>query len=108
MSSLLSYDDSAADFIYIETVLQNALEYRDYNLAVYGIELPIIQPWSSTPAIIESVYELFSATTRFVEYSDEDLSGNSEPASQLPHLAGTLFACMQERLDWLGRCEFLC
>jgi hypothetical protein len=62
----------------------------------------MIQPWSSEPPIIDAVLELFNICTRFVEYTNVE-QGSSEPKRQLPRLAGTLFAAIRERLDWLGR-----
>ncbi|PFH54313.1 hypothetical protein AMATHDRAFT_72820 [Amanita thiersii Skay4041] len=87
------------------TVLRSALEYRNYNLGVYGVELPMVKPWTSRPAVIDAVLGLFDATTKVVEKPLTDgsvASPESEPNSQLPELAEVLFACVQERLDWLG------
>ncbi|KAF5381087.1 hypothetical protein D9615_003993 [Tricholomella constricta] len=86
------------------TVLSSAFDYREYNLGVYGIELPMIKPWSSRPAVIDLVLSLFYATTQAIDAPAHGSAadGGSEPNSQLPDLAGTLFACIQERLDWLG------
>ncbi|KAJ7285784.1 hypothetical protein C8J57DRAFT_1431461 [Mycena rebaudengoi] len=87
------------------TVLQSALEYRDYNLGVYGINLPMIDPWTSAPAIIDVVLGLFESTTQILDSSAQagvSLQQNSQSNNQLPELATVLFACIQERLDWLG------
>jgi nuclear pore complex protein Nup133 len=88
-------------------VLKSALDYRDYNLGVYGIDLPMINPWSSRPAIIDVVLGLFYSSTGAVESSFAPMSAsegtNQEPSTQLPELAALLFVCIQERLDWLGR-----
>jgi nuclear pore complex protein Nup133 len=89
-----------------QTVLQSALEYRDYNLGVYGINLPMIDPWTSAPAIIDVVLGLFESTTQILDSSAQagvSLQQNSQSNNQLPELATVLFACIQERLDWLGR-----
>ncbi|KAJ7632668.1 hypothetical protein FB45DRAFT_978375 [Roridomyces roridus] len=89
----------------ILTVLTSAIEYREYNLGVYGIVLPMIDPWTSSPAIIDVVLGLFESTTGVLDSSAR--SGvvperNELSKSQLPDLAAVLFACIQERLDWLG------
>ncbi|KAG6907355.1 hypothetical protein DXG01_009239 [Tephrocybe rancida] len=85
------------------TALNSAFDYREYNLQVYGIELPMIRPWSSRPAVIDVVLGLFDATTKAVDGSSgPHTKYNSEPGSQLPDLAAALFVCIQERLDWLG------
>ncbi|KNZ71793.1 Nucleoporin [Termitomyces sp. J132] len=86
------------------TVLNSAFDYRDYNLQVYGIDLPMITPWSSKPAVIDVVLGLFDATTKAIEApsSGHRTKSDSEPGTQLPDLAAALFTCIQERLDWLG------
>ncbi|KAK2466879.1 hypothetical protein APHAL10511_001137 [Amanita phalloides] len=89
----------------VQILLQSALDYRQYNLGVYGIQLPMIKPWTSRPAVIDAVLGLFDATTKVVDQplSDGSLpSAGKEPSTQLPELAEILFACIQERLDWLG------
>ncbi|KAF8077905.1 hypothetical protein FPV67DRAFT_1405325 [Lyophyllum atratum] len=85
------------------TVLNSAFDYREYNLGVYGVELPMIKPWTSRPAIIDVILGLYDATTKAVDAQShgKDANKNSEPNSQLPDLAATLFACIQERLEWL-------
>ncbi|KAJ7449858.1 hypothetical protein FB451DRAFT_741132 [Mycena latifolia] len=89
----------------VMTVLTSAMEYREYNLGVYGIVLPMIDPWTSSPAIIDVVLGLFESTTNVLDSSARAgvvLERNSDSNSQLPELATILFACIQERLDWLG------
>jgi nuclear pore complex protein Nup133 len=74
-------------------------------LAVYGIDLPMIKPWSSRPSIIDTVLNLFDLTSKCVESTPESRTHarDKEPLSQLPPLAGVLFECIKERLDWLSR-----
>ncbi|KAG6898380.1 hypothetical protein C0992_009055 [Termitomyces sp. T32_za158] len=86
------------------TALNSAFDYREYNLQVYGIDLPMIRPWSSKPAVIDVVLGLFDATTKAIEASSsvDRTRTDSEPGAQLPDLAAVLFTCIQERLDWLG------
>ncbi|KAF8212214.1 hypothetical protein K438DRAFT_1708496 [Mycena galopus ATCC 62051] len=86
------------------TVLTSAMEYRDYNLGVYGILLPMIDPWTSSPAVIDVILSLFESTTKVLDSSTRAgvvLQRNSYANSQLPDLATILFACIQERLNWL-------
>ena len=77
-----------------------------FNLRVYGVELPMIDPWTSQPTVIDIVTELFESTTKLIEKP----SGEAEPSAalkkakeQLPELATVLFGTYQERLRWLGR-----
>ncbi|KAI0362165.1 hypothetical protein OH77DRAFT_1515456 [Trametes cingulata] len=90
----------------ILTILQSAHSYRAYNLGVYGITLPMIDPWTSQPEVIDIVNELFNSTTQLVEApsgDSETAESKKVPREQLPELASCLFRCIQERLDWLGR-----
>jgi nuclear pore complex protein Nup133 len=87
-------------------VIKAAFDYRDYNLGVYGIELPMLKPWTSKASIIDIVLGLFDTTTKLVESpstESEAVRMSSEPNMQLPELASVLFACIHERLEWLGR-----
>lgn len=75
-------------------------------MAVYGITLPLLNPWSSQPSVIEVLSELFSLTTKLVEIPVADpevVKARAIPKGQLPELATWMFACIQERLDWLDR-----
>ncbi|THH17812.1 hypothetical protein EW146_g3080 [Bondarzewia mesenterica] len=84
------------------TMLNSAFEYREYNHGIYGIELPLIKPWTSRLEVIDLAIELFDSTTALVESGTEmTVDEASEPKSQLPDLASLIFACMTERLDWL-------
>jgi nuclear pore complex protein Nup133 len=77
-------------------------------MGVYGIQPPMIRPWTSRPGVIDAVLGLFDATTKVVDkpLSDGSLPDmKSESSPQLPELAEVLFACVQERLNWLGRCD---
>jgi nuclear pore complex protein Nup133 len=70
----------------------------------------MIKPWSSRPAIIDTVLEFFNVTTECIETlapGSELVNRDREPMSQMPELAAILLACLQERLDWLGRCVIL-
>ncbi len=89
----------------MQTVLQSAVNYRQYNSGVYGIEGPLIRPWTSLPVVLDIVYELFSVTTKLAE-SSNDLQPSrrrTEAKGQLPELASVLFLAFQERLQWLRR-----
>ncbi|KAG2031047.1 hypothetical protein BDR03DRAFT_1032191 [Suillus americanus] len=87
---------------FARTILQAGLSYRAYNLAVYGVELPMIKPWTSRPSAIDSVLKLVDTATRFAL---DPSKANTKSASRelLPELATVFFACVQERLDWLDR-----
>jgi len=65
----------------------------------------MIKPWSSKPSIIDAVLTLFDLTSKCVESTPESRTHvrDKEPLSQLPPLAGVLFECIKERLDWLSR-----
>ncbi|KAL7283436.1 hypothetical protein ACG7TL_002866 [Trametes sanguinea] len=87
------------------TILESAHSYRAYNLGVYGIVPPMMDPWTSRADVIDIVSELFTVTTQLVEAptgDSETADSRSVPRSQLPELAACLFRCIQERLDWLA------
>ncbi|KAF9227508.1 hypothetical protein BS17DRAFT_746046 [Gyrodon lividus] len=88
----------------VVTTLQAAISYRAYNLGVYGIDLPMIKPWTSRPAVIDAVLKLVDAVTRVAtEGAGASASSTTkEVVDMLPELATLLFACVQERLNWLG------
>jgi nuclear pore complex protein Nup133 len=88
------------------TVLRSAFDYRIYNVGVYGLEMPMINPWTSRPSVIDVVLSLFDASTKAAEAQGASGGGQSrlgEPHTQLADLAEILFACIQERLNWLSR-----
>lgn len=94
----------------MQTVLRSAVGYREYNQGVYGIDLPLINAWTSQPSIIDVVSESLKNTTSLIESPSADAetaSARVELKAQVPDLASTLFTCIQERLDWLGRCVIL-
>ncbi|KAG1753426.1 hypothetical protein EDB19DRAFT_1892754 [Suillus lakei] len=75
----------------VVTILQAALSYRAYNLAVYGVELPMIKPWTSRPSAIDGVLKLVDTATRFAL---DPSKANTKSASKelLPELATIFFA----------------
>ncbi|KAG1756709.1 uncharacterized protein EDB91DRAFT_1241762 [Suillus paluster] len=75
----------------VVTILQAALSYRAYNLAVYGVDLPMIKPWTSRPSAIDGVLKLVDTATRFAL---DPSKANSKSASRelLPELATMFFA----------------
>lgn len=90
----------------LQNILQSALDYRFFNLRVYGVELPMIDPWTSQPTIIDIVAELFETTAKLVESpsADADPSPSKDTAkAQLPELASSLFSIYHEQLEWLSR-----
>ena len=92
-----------------QTVLRSALEYRAYNLDVYGIDLPMRKPWTSRPSVIDAVLSLFDLSTEVLETSlgSSIRATDREPGSQLPTLAAILFESIKERLDELSKLLFM-
>ena len=75
-------------------------------MGVYGVEFPMIDPWTSQPAIIDIVTELFERTAKLVETPSAEVNhtpNNSQAKAQLPDMASVLFAAYNERLEWLDR-----
>jgi nuclear pore complex protein Nup133 len=81
--------------------LGSALKFRESKAGVYGLELPMLEAWTSSRPMIALVSTLFNTTAEKVDTSGSQTSSNEEPHSQLPELASILFACYQERLDYL-------
>ncbi|KAF9075250.1 hypothetical protein BDP27DRAFT_40146 [Rhodocollybia butyracea] len=79
------------------TVLTAAFKYREQNIVTYGIDLPMIENWTSNTSIISGITALFDTTTRIV-----DSSKGSDSYNQLPELAEVLFACISQRLERLA------
>ncbi|OJA08151.1 hypothetical protein AZE42_03589 [Rhizopogon vesiculosus] len=77
----------------VVTILQAALSYRAYNLAVYGVNLPMIKPWTSRSSVIDGVLKLVDTATRFAL---DPSKANTKSASKelLPELATMFFAPM--------------
>uniref|UniRef100_A0A0W0FLK8 Uncharacterized protein n=1 Tax=Moniliophthora roreri TaxID=221103 RepID=A0A0W0FLK8_MONRR len=84
------------------TVLNAGLQHRVYSTALYGIELPMIRPWSSEQAIIDGILALFDTSTRVIESAPEQAVVTT---ADLSNLATVLFSCVQERLQWLNGAE---
>ncbi|KXN86872.1 hypothetical protein AN958_09467 [Leucoagaricus sp. SymC.cos] len=49
------------------TVLRSAFDYRAFNMGVYGLEKPMINPWTSRASIIDVALSLFDASTKASE-----------------------------------------
>lgn len=62
----------------------------------------MIKPWTSRPAIIDALLKLVDAVTKVATESAGNSAGK-DVVDMLPELATLLFACVQERLDWLAR-----
>ncbi|KAI6005623.1 hypothetical protein EDD15DRAFT_2212668 [Pisolithus albus] len=87
----------------VVATLQAALSYRAYNLGVYGVDLPMIKPWTSRPTVIDAALKLVDAASKVATDSGPSSSaGAKDVVNMLPELATLLFSCVQERLDWLG------
>ena len=85
------------------TILRSAFEYRIANKSVYAIEHPVINPWTSRPSVIDAVIALFDASAKATEIQEANGGTQQRLRQQLPELAEVLLACIQERLQWLGR-----
>ncbi|THU89518.1 hypothetical protein K435DRAFT_969042 [Dendrothele bispora CBS 962.96] len=81
------------------SVLQSAFEYREANVGMYGIELPMVKPWTSEPGIIDAVLSAFNHSTTEIESGT--LSDSIKAEIRMPELATILLACVYERIDWL-------
>ncbi|KIK57777.1 hypothetical protein GYMLUDRAFT_45965 [Collybiopsis luxurians FD-317 M1] len=77
------------------TVLTAAFRHREQNIITYGIDLPMINAWTSTSFIADGITALFETTTRVA-------APGAESYNQLPELAEVLFACISQRLEGLA------
>ncbi|KAJ3934928.1 MAG: hypothetical protein NXY57DRAFT_593318 [Lentinula lateritia] len=80
------------------TVLTAAFKHRDHNVITYGLDLPMINPWTSTSSIIDGIIALFDTTTGISTVVTKD----SELHHQVPELAEVLFACISQRVERLA------
>jgi len=87
--------------------LTSAIEHRKYNLSLYGVELPVCDPWTAQTRTINQVVDLFELTTA-VAHAHK--TGGSVDAvtegmikMQMAELASVLFKCCYDRLEWLKR-----
>lgn len=62
----------------------------------------MIKPWTSRPAVIDAILNLVDSVTKVATDSGGNSTGK-DVVDMLPELATLLFACVQERLDWLAR-----
>lgn len=62
----------------------------------------MIKPWTSRPAVIDALLKLVDAVTKVATDNGGNNTGK-DVVDMLPELATLLFACLQERLDWLAR-----
>ncbi|KAJ3755523.1 hypothetical protein EV360DRAFT_96127 [Lentinula raphanica] len=85
----------------ILTVLTAASRHRMQNLITYGIDLPMIDSWTSTASLIDGIIALFDTTTRISASASATIS-NSALHSQLPDLAEVLFICISQHLERLS------
>ncbi|PPR00501.1 hypothetical protein CVT24_005524 [Panaeolus cyanescens] len=84
-------------------VLQCAFQYRAYNLGVYGIDLPMLKPWSSRSYVVDSVLSILDLATKTLD-STSNIGRTAEQKqgddilTQLPALAAVFFECVKERI----------
>lgn len=62
----------------------------------------MIKPWTSRPAVIDVLLKLVDSVTKVATVTGGNNTGK-DVVDLLPELATLLFACVQERLDWLAR-----
>jgi hypothetical protein len=90
-----------------QTVLTSAIEHRKYNLSLYGVELPVHDPWTAQMRTINQVVDLFELTTAVARA--HKTSGSTDAVTegmirmQVAELASVLFKCCYDRLEWLKR-----
>lgn len=79
------------------------MRHREQNVITYGIDLPMIDAWTSTSSIIDGILALFETTTRIADSpaAANQAARGSELHNQLPELAEILFACITQRLERL-------
>lgn len=83
-----------------------ALTCREKNYGAYGISGPLINPWTSHPAIVDIANELFTSTAKLIEQPSSEAEqpvGRVQARDQLPQLASILFLVYHERLEYLAR-----
>ena len=90
-----------------QTILASAIEHRKYNLSLYGVELPVADPWTAQTRMINQVADLFDLTADVIH--DYSTSGSVDTITegmvkmQVVELASVLFKCYYDRLEWLKR-----
>ncbi|KAH8833666.1 Non-repetitive/WGA-negative nucleoporin C-terminal-domain-containing protein [Flagelloscypha sp. PMI_526] len=84
-------------------VINSALEYREHNLKVYGVEFPMSRPWTSEVGIIDLTVNLFETTVKFLDATRVTSNDRlyERPRAQLPEMVAVILGCVRERLDWL-------
>lgn len=91
----------------LQTILGSAIEHRKYNLSLYGVALPVYDPWTAQMRTINQVSELFELTAAVVHA--HRTSGTVDAVTegmvkmQVAELASVLFKCCYDRLEWLKR-----
>ena len=87
----------------IKVVINSALEYREHNLKVYGVEFPKSRPWTSEVGIIDLTVNLFETTVKFLDATRVTSNDRlyERPRAQLPEMVAVILGCVRERLDWL-------
>ncbi|KAL1745686.1 hypothetical protein HDZ31DRAFT_35821 [Schizophyllum fasciatum] len=79
-------------------IIASALDFRQNNVDLYKLEQPMQDPWTSQPAVIDVLRQLFNALEAALEGSDAMSDVRTLP---LADIAGTLLHTMEERLAWL-------
>lgn len=80
-------------------ILASALDFRQQHTTLYKLEQPMLDPWTSQPAVIDVLRRLFDALEAALEGTDALSADGDLP---LADIAGTLLHTLEERLSWLG------
>jgi hypothetical protein len=95
-----------------QTILTSAIEHRKYNLSLYGVELPVSDPWTARTRTINQVSELFDLTAAVVHAyrtsGSVDTITEGMIKMQVVELASVLFKSCYDQLEWLKRYSLSC
>ncbi|EJD02313.1 uncharacterized protein FOMMEDRAFT_124682 [Fomitiporia mediterranea MF3/22] len=88
---------------YVLCILESAWSFRDLNMGIYGVVGPMLNPWTSSPAVIDIVLDFFNLSDRLLIQTPPEAENkiSQDTRRQLPRLGATVFRCFQERQNWL-------
>ncbi|KAI5890655.1 uncharacterized protein SCHCODRAFT_02632498 [Schizophyllum commune H4-8] len=101
---VLQHADLTSDVVLLETasmvltIIAAPVTFRKNNMNLYKLELPMQDPWTSQPAVINVLRQLFDA----LEAAMEGTNAWSDGKEPLADVAGMLLHTIEERLAWLG------
>jgi nuclear pore complex protein Nup133 len=70
-------------------------------MGVYGLELPLIDPWTSSGLLLNALIEIEDTTDDWVWANRDTLNADTEPKSQIPELVSVIYGCFSERIEYL-------